>query len=529
MARDQDDFSAQRPRPLPTVSGALLRHELQAERSRNIALLSVAGVVIVALLGFLFRDELLGMFSASNDPEGPGELQREEGEAIVAAAAEGTPAGHAAIVDSAAAPLAAQAGANRPAVPQKTTAQATVAETVAPEGSSSETQATGEAGTKVVRFGKARGFRDALVRAGVLGSDADAIVVALDKLVDFRRCRPEHELTLVRSDGGQLERFEYRTSRTDLYRATRTSSGFQAEKVEIPIETRRVAKGGHVRDSLGRALEHLGLGTSLVGAFVEAFERKVSFKKDTREGDAFRIVVDEQYIDDEFLGYGTVHAVEYSGERAGKLRGYWYKPKGQAGDFYDESGRAMNGGWLRTPLRYDHMSSPFNPKRRHPVLKRIMPHNGTDYAASTGTTVWAAADGTVTFAGYKGANGNLIGIKHDGGYETYYAHLSRINSGIKRGVRVTQRQPIGAVGTTGRSTGPHLHFALKRRGRFIDPLSQLNGPGKPLPGREAGPFKRLRQQLDKELEATALAAAPPESAPEPAADEETFEEDHLDL
>jgi len=366
-----------------------------------------------------------------------------------------------------------------------------------------------------------------MVRAAEL--TPDAITEALGKLVNFRRCKPEDELTFERDGNNQLIGFEYRASMTERYRADRAMNGrFTGSKVEVAIEYRRVARGGYVSDSLGRAVEGLGLGSSLASAFVEAFEGKIDFKKHTRAGDTFRLVVDEQIVEGKSLGYGPVLAVEYKGERCGHEMAFWFSPEGQqGGDFYDESGRALHGGWLRTPLRYDHISSPFDPKRRHPILKKIMPHHGVDYAAAPGTTVWAAADGVVSFAGARGANGNLVSIKHPGGYETHYAHLLRIARGMKPGVAVKQRQPIGAVGSTGRSTGPHLHFALKRSGKFIDPVKQLNGPGKPLAAAHVPEFKRQMTRLKRDLSATALAAAP---APDgDGKHTEEFHEDSLDL
>jgi len=184
-----------------------------------------------------------------------------------------------------------------------------------------------------------------------------------------------------------------------------------------------------------------------------------------------------------------VHALEYDGQRTGKVQAFYYTASNSTGQFYDDTGRAMQGGWLRTPLRYERLSSGFNPRRFHPILKRTMPHLGVDYAAATGTPVWAAADGRVIFAGRKGANGNLIIIRHGGGFETAYAHLLRIKSGIRPGTFVKQRELIGFVGSTGRSTGPHLHFGLKKYNRSIDPLAELNGPGLRMAARDLPSYK----------------------------------------
>jgi murein DD-endopeptidase MepM/ murein hydrolase activator NlpD len=378
-------------------------------------------------------------------------------------------------------------------------------------------------------FGQARGFRDALVSAGVSGADADALVTALDKLVDFRRARPDDELLFERGSTGQLVAFEYHASITERFRAERKpDGGFKGARIKVDVEHRRIARGGFIADSLGKALEGLGIRSNVAGAFVEAFEGRIDFKKHSRQGDSFKLILDEDYVDGQSLGYGRLHALQYKGERSGEAIAVWFEPEENGGDFYDENGRAMHGGWLRTPLRYDHISSGYNLKRMHPILKRVMPHEGIDYAAAPGTTVWAAADGVVTFAGTRGANGNLIALEHAGGYETFYAHLLRMASGIKRGAKVRQRQPIGAVGSTGRSTGPHLHFGLKRHGNFVDPATQLNGPGKPLPESLMPKFKRLVNQLKHELAAIALAPAPAPSG-DATDTSDDFHEETIDL
>ena len=358
--------------------------------------------------------------------------------------------------------------------------------------------------TRVVhRFGQSRGFRDALVRAGFDREEQQELEDALSDVLDFRRCRPQDQMIVERDGDGNVVLFEYHGgSVTSYVQATRDERGeLRGEEVEIPVERIRLARGGTVQTSIGDALEQMNLGRTLVGRFVAVWEGKVNFSRDTRRGDAFKIIVDEERIEGEFLRYGTVHAVEYVGERTGTLRAFWWEPRENEGDFYDETGRAIQGGWLRTPLRYDHISSRFNLRRMHPILRRIVPHNGVDYAAGSGTPVWAAADGTVTFAGMRGANGNLVSIRHADGYETHYAHLLRFERGIETGTEVRQRQVIGYVGSTGRSTGPHLHFGLKRHGRFIDPVEAMNGPGRMMPAaalpRFRGAVRRLSGELDR--------------------------------
>ncbi|MGE0787144.1 MAG: M23 family metallopeptidase [Sandaracinaceae bacterium] len=370
-------------------------------------------------------------------------------------------------------------------------------ETLAPDGSL----------RVVARFGAARGFRPALVGAGCTGAEADALVSALDGVMDFRRCRPTDELTVERDADGRLERFEYRASSTQIYEVNRDAAGaLHGRQIEVPIERIRIRRGGTVQASLGAALERAGLGRTLVGTFVEAFEREVNFSTDTRAGDTFRIIVDEERVEGQLLRYGTVHAIEVRGQRLGERRAFWYELREGRGEFYDASGRALHGGWLRTPLRYDHISSPFDPRRMHPILRRIVPHNGIDYAAGSGTPVWAAADGVVTSVGPRGPNGNLVTLRHDGGFESAYAHLSRFAPGLAMNQAVEQRQLIGYVGTTGRSTGPHLHFGLKHHGRWVDPSVELNGPGRMMPARSLGAYRQRARDLTEELAAIPVTA-----------------------
>jgi murein DD-endopeptidase MepM/ murein hydrolase activator NlpD len=521
---------------LPSVEMALLPHEVRAARARNAL---IAGSAVAMLIGGGVLAAVPQLLEWSKQVPGeshaawPSEQGGSASPSVLVPSGDGGVAGPAitalaAIEDNAAPAEELEAMATEELVQAIVPATPEGLPGLQPPGAAMAADAVVDNRT-VKSFGRARGFRDAVVRGGATGEDADAITEALGKLVNFRRCKPEDELTFERNGNGQLMGFEYRTSITERYRAERGMNGkFVGKQIEVPVEYRRIARGGYVSDSLGRAVEAVGLGSGLASALVEAFEGKIDFKKQTRAGDSFRLVVDEQIVEGKSLGYGPVLAVEYRGERCGTATAYWFAPTGEAGDFYDESGRALHGGWLRTPLRYDHISSPFDPKRRHPILKKVMPHHGVDYAAAPGTTVWAAADGVITFAGARGPNGNLVSIKHPGGYETHYAHLLRISRGMKPGVPVKQRQPIGAVGSTGRSTGPHLHFALKRSGKFIDPVKQLNGPGRPLSASHLPEFKKQVARLKRDLAATTLAAAPVPDGQRPSPGE-VFHEDSLDL
>jgi murein DD-endopeptidase MepM/ murein hydrolase activator NlpD len=464
-------------RPLPSVDMALLPEQRRAARNRWLVL--GGGAVILAAGGV-----------ASAVVMGPGDDDGTEEQPPEAAAAPTSVEADDEHGDDEAAASA----------PEDQASETESASVTAP--SSEQPHALGAESRVEHRFGKARGFRDALVRAGFDREDQQEIEDALTNVLDFRRCRPEDRMIAERDGNGTLLVFEYHGgSATSYARAMRNERGdLVGGQVEIPVDRIRIARGGTVQTSIGDALESMGLGRALVGRFVSVWEGKVNFSRHTRRGDSFKIIVDEERIEGDFLRWGTVHAVEYVGERTGTLRAFYWEPVAGEGDYFDETGRAIQGGWLRAPLRYDHVSSRFNPRRMHPILRRVVPHNGVDYAAGTGAPVWAAAHGTVTFAGVRGANGNLVSIRHADGYETHYAHLSRIERGMEPGTNVRQRQVIGYVGSTGRSTGPHLHFGLKRNGRFVDPVEAMDGPGRMMPAAALPRFRAAVRRLAPELD-----------------------------
>jgi murein DD-endopeptidase MepM/ murein hydrolase activator NlpD len=446
-------------RPLPSVNMALLPNELRARRTRRLVLSAVVGAVVLgALLLWIARSVIPQAWAWMEDALGHQDAK-----------------------------LAADLGMPEDLAPGE--ADGGVEEELSEEQALALSRSRPNARYETL-FGGVPSFRGALLNAGLEDDECAAIEQALQHIVDFRRCRPEHRLVVERDETAGLKHFEYHPSATEFVEVTRGEDGlFRAEQIRVKVERTPVARAASVETSIGDGLVGIGLPAGLATFFVEAFEGQVNFALQARKGDVFRIIVDEERVDGEFLRYGRVHALEYDGQRTGKVQAFYYQAGNTQGQFYDDSGRAMQGGWLRTPLRYDRLSSGYNPRRFHPILKRTVPHLGVDYAASTGTPVWAAADGRVTFAGRKGPNGNLVVIRHGRGFETAYAHLHRIKGGIRPGTLVKQRELIGFVGSTGRSTGPHLHFGLKKYTRSLDPLTELNGPGLRMAARDLPSYK----------------------------------------
>jgi len=459
MSADPAEEKPSALRPLPSVNMALLPNELRARRTRRIVIGTLLGAVVLGALLFWIARSVIPQTWAWMEST----LGRQD------------------------AKLAADLGIPEGLAPAE--ADGGIEEVLTEEQELAISRSRPNARYETA-FGGVPSFRGALLNAGLEADECAAIEQALQHIVDFRRCRPEHKLVVERNENAELKHFEYHPSATEFVEVTRGEDGaFRAEQIRVKVERMPIARAASVQTSIGDGLVGIGLPAGLATFFVEAFEGRINFALQAREGDVFRVIVDEERVDGDFLRYGRVHALEYDGQRTGKVQAFYYEASNTPGQFYDDSGRAMQGGWLRTPLRYDRLSSHFNPRRFHPILKRTVPHLGIDYAASTGTPVWAAADGRVKFAGRKGPNGNLIMIRHGGGFETAYAHLHRIKSGIRPGKLVKQRELIGFVGSTGRSTGPHLHFGLKKYTRSLDPLSELNGPGLRMTARDLPSYK----------------------------------------
>ena len=247
---------------------------------------------------------------------------------------------------------------------------------------------------------------------------------------------------------------------------------------------------------------------------------------DVHPGARLRILATEDLIDGTFARYDALEAVEYippPSEREAPLRVYFFgkeptttwlarsakqRDNSKAPSFYyDAKGRQpMHGGW-KSPVPFARIASRFNPHRMHPVLHVVMPHNGVDFAASTGTPVYVTAEGTVKSVGGGGPCGNMVQILHSNNYTSAYCHLSRFAAGLHAGQHVEPRQLVGYVGQTGRATGPHLHFAVKRGDAFIDPLVLKLDGVRVVPLGDRAEFERVRAELDLALDAIALPAA----------------------
>lgn len=359
---------------------------------------------------------------------------------------------------------------------------------------------------------------------GLMPDRIQPVVDAMSAVFDFRRARPGDRYEARLDLDGNILEFRYQTSPEDIYLARLVGDQVVAEKVDVPREIRVARIEGKLTTTLFQAFAAAGEKNEAAQRFIDLFAFDFSFGTDSRQGDRFRVLIEKIYLNGEFYKYGRILAADYvSSAREQTFEAYWFDPDGPAedsrsGEYFDAEGYALRRMFLLSPVRGDaKLTSGFGP-RFHPILKRSRPHQGVDWAAPTGTPVMASADGVVEFAGWKGGNGNLVVVKHSETYTSIYAHLHRIPRGLQKGKEVKQKDVIGYVGSTGLSTGAHLHYGIKKNGEYIDPFTIDTSRGEQLPRRELALFNRERDRLRGMLDGT-IAIEPAQPPPTAAVDE----------
>lgn len=280
------------------------------------------------------------------------------------------------------------------------------------------------------------------------------------------------------------------------------------ELLERRLEHRIERSSGVIATSLGGAADSAGLNYGMVLKIAKVLGYDIDFAQDLRVGDTFHVVYEQVYRDGERIRDGDVLAVSFinRGKRYVALR--HIHPDGKI-EYFDQEGRPLRKDFLRTPVDFTRISSRFSLARRHPILNRVRAHRGVDYAAPTGTPIYAAGDGLVKFRGSQRGFGNTVILDHGNKTTTLYAHMSRFNANVRQGGRVRQGDVIGYVGMTGLASGPHLHYEFQVNGQHRDPLNVTLPKPEPLKGPALERFQRdtiaLAGQLDllENLRATA--------------------------
>jgi murein DD-endopeptidase MepM/ murein hydrolase activator NlpD len=350
------------------------------------------------------------------------------------------------------------------------------------------------------RLARDQTVAQALFALGLDSSQVQGVVAALKDLLPFRRARPGDQLRLERRAGDRsLHRFTYRQGPADEWVVHAPVGGaLRAEKRAVDLRTEVARVAVSIQSSLYETLQAAGEDPLLAVEAADVLAWDVDFYQDVRAGDGMKILVEKVYADGRFLRYGEVLAAEYDGATTGKKRLFRYAgPDGRTG-YYDDDGNSARRGFLRSPLRYAHLTSRFG-SRLHPVLQYRRAHQGVDYGAPEGTPVWAVGDGSVVQAGWNGGCGKSVTLRHANGFQTVYCHLSSV--AVAPGARVAQKQLVGKVGRTGVATGSHLHYAVKRQGAYVNPLLLQLPRGAPVPEAWTADFAAkiapLRARLDE--------------------------------
>ncbi len=236
-----------------------------------------------------------------------------------------------------------------------------------------------------------------------------------------------------------------------------------------PIEVKERKAAGEITTSLYLALKKQKVSDLLALKLAEVFAWQIDFYR-LYKGDKFKVIFEENFVNEEFIGIGKIIAA-YFQHRGDDYYAFYFEQDGK-NEYFDEEGKSLQKTFLKSPLKFSRITSGYTRRRYHPVLHRYKAHLGTDYAAPTGTPIYAVGDGVVTEARYKRNNGNYVKIRHNSTYSTQYLHMSKIAKGIRPGVKVKQKQVIGYVGSTGLATGPHVCFRFWKNGAQIDHRKQ---------------------------------------------------------
>ena len=293
----------------------------------------------------------------------------------------------------------------------------------------------------------------------------------------------------------EILKVEYPISKTTYVNINKGNNGLEITKNITQLFKKKIVVDGKISNNLYSSAVKANMEPNIIIEFARIFGFEVDFQRDIRKGDEF-VVMYEKYVDDtnKFIQTGKI-LYAYLNVNNQKIKLYRFESKKDF-DFYDEKGKSIRKALMKTPINGARLSSPFG-SRKHPILGFTKHHNGTDFAAPTGTPIMASGNGTVIKAGWCGNGGNCVRIRHNSSYTTGYGHLSKFAT--KTGRRVRQGQIIGYVGNTGMSTGPHLHYTVKYNGKFINSQKLKLPSGKILKDEERKLFEIERIKLDVEV------------------------------
>lgn len=333
-------------------------------------------------------------------------------------------------------------------------------------------------------------FSNLLGDLGMSQNDAYNLSIACDSVFDVKSLRVGNAYSAYYS-GSSLEYLVYESDRSSSI-VFRCRPPYSAWIYRKPVTVEERYADVTINTSLWNDMRAAGVSPLLILSLSDIYAWTIDFFG-LQKGDRFRVLYDEKMCDGEVLAVDTVRYAVFS-HNGDDLPMIMYDQKDGGNIWWNDKGESMRKAFLKAPLQYSRISSGFSYARRHPVTRRVQPHTGVDYAAPKGTPVMTIGDGVVTSVKYEGAGGNTVRIRHNSVYSTAYLHLSKYAKGLKAGQRVRQGEVIGYVGSTGRSTGPHLDFRVWKNGSPINPLKMESPPAEPIKEESKPAFEAAARQ-----------------------------------
>ncbi|WP_417663093.1 peptidoglycan DD-metalloendopeptidase family protein [Pseudomonas sp.] len=338
-------------------------------------------------------------------------------------------------------------------------------------------------------------------RANIPASTLHEVLSSSKEAKKLTRIKAGQILDFKFSDSGEFQRVSSKLSDMETVSITKTDDGYAFKRDIIKPEVKNAYAYGVIRSSLSQAGQSSGLPHSLTMQLANIFGYDIDFAMDIRNGDEFEVIYENKLVNGKRVGSGNILSARFT-NRGKTYTAVRYTDKRGNTTYYGADGSSMRKAFIRTPVDFARISSRFSNGRRHPILNKIRAHKGVDYAAPRGTPIKATGDGKIVLAGRRGGYGNAVIIQHGQRYRTLYGHMQGFAKGIRTGGSVKQGQIIGYIGTTGLSTGPHLHYEFQVNGVHVDPLSQKLPMADPIAKNEKARFmastKPLMAQMDQE-------------------------------
>ncbi len=331
-------------------------------------------------------------------------------------------------------------------------------------------------------------------KVGLSPSVMHAVLSSSKDAKQFSRLKIGQSLEFQLTEQGGLAGLRSKLNSLETLALEKTPDGYSFRKEQIKPEISSVYARGEIDSSLFLAAKRAGLSHNLTMDLANVFGYDIDFALDIRKGDSFEVIYEEKTVEGQRVGTGNILAARFT-NRGKTYSAVRYTNKDGATSYYNADGTSMRKAFIRTPVDFARISSRFSNGRKHPILNKIRAHKGVDYAAPHGTPIKSAGDGKVLLAGRKGGYGNTVIIQHGQRYRTLYAHMQGFAKGVRNGSAVKQGQIIGYIGTTGLSTGPHLHYEFQVDGVHVDPLGLKLPMADPIARNEKQRFMQLSQPL----------------------------------